>query len=113
MRADRTGRDESNEPSRQMTRGAIMEHDRPRWRIRISTLMLLIIIAALAMALVSERWNRAVEARRLAAEADRAAAAANAALAKTLRTQAPNQPTPASPQQGRPNLTRGPEDSVP
>ena len=113
MRADRPGRADRNEPSRQMARGAIMEHDRPRRRIRISTLMLLIIIAALAMALVSERWIRAVEARRLAAEADRAVAEANAALAKTLRTQAPSKLTPAAPQQGRPNPTRGPEDSVP
>ena len=114
MRADRTGRGERNEPSRQMTRGAIMEHDRPRWRIRISTLMLLIIIAALAMTLVSERWKRAVEARRVEEAAlDRALAEANAALAKTRRTQAPSKPTPAAPQQGRPNPTRGPEDSVP
>jgi hypothetical protein len=90
-----------------------MEHDRPRWRIRISTLMLLIIIAALAMTLVSERWKRAVEARRVEEAALRALAEANAALAKTRRTQAPSKPTPAAPQQGRPNPTRGPEDSVP
>jgi hypothetical protein len=32
-----------------------MDRDRPRWRIRISTLMLLVIIAALSAALVAER----------------------------------------------------------
>ena len=35
-----------------------MAHDRPRWRFRISTLMLLVIILALSLALVSERWER-------------------------------------------------------
>ena len=113
MRADRTGRGERNEPSRQTIRGAIMEHDRPRWRIRISTLMLLIIIAALAMTLVSERWKRAVEARRVEEAALRALAEANAALAKTPRAQASNRPTPSALQQGRPNPTREPEAGVP
>ena len=45
-----------------------MERDRPRWRIRISTLMLLVIIAALASALVVERWKRTVEAQRALAD---------------------------------------------
>ena len=37
-----------------------MEPRRPRWRFRISTLMLLVIIAALLF----ERWHREREARR-------------------------------------------------
>jgi hypothetical protein len=41
-----------------------MERDRPRWRMRISTLMLLVIIDALASALVVERRKRMVEVRR-------------------------------------------------
>jgi len=52
-----------------------MGHDRPRWRFRLSTLMLLVVIAALATYIVVERWQRVQEARRLAAEAQRAAAA--------------------------------------
>jgi hypothetical protein len=35
-----------------------MEHDRPRWRFRISTLMLLVVIVALSLALVAERRKR-------------------------------------------------------
>jgi hypothetical protein len=35
-----------------------MEHERPRWRIRISTLMLLVIIAALSLALVVEALEK-------------------------------------------------------
>jgi hypothetical protein len=35
-----------------------METERPRWRVRISTLMLLVIIAALAAALFVERRTR-------------------------------------------------------
>lgn len=37
--------------------GSIMEHDRPRWRFRLSTLMLLVIIGALALTLVLDRWK--------------------------------------------------------
>jgi type II secretory pathway pseudopilin PulG len=58
-----------------------MERDRPRWRIRISTLMLLVIIAALASALVVERWKRTVEEQRALAVAERA-------LAEALRAEA-------------------------
>jgi hypothetical protein len=43
-----------------------MEHDRPRLRIRLSTLMLLVVIAALATYIIVERWQRVQEARRLA-----------------------------------------------
>jgi hypothetical protein len=76
--------------------------------------MLLIIIAALAMTLVSERWKRAVEARRVEEAAlERALAEANAALAKTPRAQASNRPTPSALQPGRPNPTREPEVGIP
>ena len=37
-----------------------MGNDRPRWRIRLSTLMLLVVIAALAAALVMERRRSAM-----------------------------------------------------
>jgi hypothetical protein len=36
-----------------------MEHDRPRWRFRLSTLMPLVIILAIALPLIIERWRRA------------------------------------------------------
>jgi hypothetical protein len=65
-----------------------MERDRPRWRIRISTLMLLVIIAALASALVVERWKRTVEAQRALADARRAEAEARRALAQSRWAQA-------------------------
>jgi hypothetical protein len=65
-----------------------MEREGPRWRIRISTLMLLVIIAALASALVAERWNRTVEAQRALAHARTAEAAARRALAQSVRAQA-------------------------
>jgi hypothetical protein len=55
-----------------------MERDRPRWRVRLSTLMLLVIILALALTLVSERWKREHELRRLDAEQQRAVAQAQA-----------------------------------
>ena len=57
-----------------------MGHDRPRWRIRLSTLMLLVVIAALATYIVVERWQRVQEARRLAAEAQAEAQRVVAAL---------------------------------
>ena len=65
-----------------------MERDRPRWRIRISTLMLLVIIAALASALVVERWKRTVEAQQALVVAEMAEAEARQALAQSLRAQA-------------------------
>ncbi len=43
-----------------------MEQERRRWRFRISTLMLLVIIAALTAALVVERRNRERLERQLA-----------------------------------------------
>ena len=44
-----------------------MEQQRPRWRIRISTLMLLIIFLSLALTVILESPRRAEEARRLEA----------------------------------------------
>src|SRR5262249_46767579 len=52
--------------------GSIMEHDRPRWRFRLSTLMLLVIIGALALTLVLDRWKREQDRRRLEAALNRA-----------------------------------------
>ena len=46
--------------------------DRYRWRIRISTLMLLVVIAGLASYIVADLRHRAEDARRLALERDRA-----------------------------------------
>jgi hypothetical protein len=64
---------------------SIMGHDHPRWRIRLSTLMLLVVIAALATYIVVERWQRVQEARRLAAEAQQAFAALQQAEAQARR----------------------------
>jgi hypothetical protein len=63
---------------------SIMGHDRPRWRFRLSTLMLLVVIAALATYIVVELWQRA-EARRLAEEKALAAAAFQQAGAQARR----------------------------
>jgi Tfp pilus assembly protein FimT len=45
-----------------------MEDDRPRWRFRMSTLMLLVVILALVLTLVSDRWNSWTQRERLRAE---------------------------------------------
>ena len=62
-----------------------MERDRPRWRIRISTLMLLVVIAALAVHLVVEprRWL-AAEAEKMRAENEARLTAAEAERARAL-----------------------------
>jgi hypothetical protein len=87
-----------------------MEHERPRWRNRLSTLMLLVIIAALASALVADRWKRlesshraAMEARRAVVEARQAIAAAQQERAQAARaaTQAPRAPDDAKGSGGR------------
>ena len=75
---------------------SIMAHDRPRWRFRLSTLMLLVVIAALATYIVVERWQRAQEARRLAAEAERAFQQAQAEVRRASSSaQAGTSPTAA------------------
>ena len=65
-----------------------MEHDRPRWRVRIRTLMFLVIITALAAALVVERTKRLAAERQAAADALRAAAEANRAVAEAALAEA-------------------------
>jgi hypothetical protein len=72
-----------------------MEHDRPRWRIRLSTLMPLVIIAALSLTLVYERRRRDV------ALLD-ALRASQRLQAQALRAQVSGGTTPASAQQGTP-----------
>jgi hypothetical protein len=59
-----------------------MERERPRWRIRISTLMLLVIIAALAAALVVEHRKRVLSEQLAAANEQKARAEAERALAE-------------------------------
>jgi hypothetical protein len=65
-----------------------MEKDHRRWRFRISTLMLLVIIAALATTLVVDRWKRRQEEQRLVASLERALAEARLAEARSLQAQA-------------------------
>jgi hypothetical protein len=47
----------------------MMEHDRPGWRIRIRSVMLLVFIGALASALIVERWKKRQVQRRFTEEA--------------------------------------------
>jgi type II secretory pathway pseudopilin PulG len=49
-----------------------MEHDRPRWRFRMSTLMLLVVILALVLTLVSDRWNSWTQRERARVQRERA-----------------------------------------
>jgi hypothetical protein len=53
-----------------------MPHEHPRWRFRIGTLMLWVVILALGLNLVLDRWKREQDRRRLT-EAVRAAEEAN------------------------------------
>jgi hypothetical protein len=64
-----------------------MEKDHRRWRFRISTLMLPVIIAALATTLVVDRWKRRQEEQRLVASLERALAEARLAEARSLQAQ--------------------------
>src|SRR5262249_8432041 len=66
---------------------SIMEHDRSGWRFHLNTLMLLVVIVALATYIVVERWPEVQEKRRLAAAHDRAARQAQA-QAQRIRAQA-------------------------
>jgi hypothetical protein len=59
-----------------------MEHDRRGWRFRISTLMLQVIIAALALALVVEHNKRVLSEQRALANEQEARAEAQRALAE-------------------------------
>ncbi len=58
-----------------------MERDRRHWRIRLSTLMLLVIIAGLILALILEKQNSVRSEQRLRAEHNRAQL--EAAIART------------------------------
>jgi len=61
---------------------AIVDHQRPRWRFRISTVMLLVIIVALSLALVVEHRERVLSEQRALASEQRARAEAQQALAE-------------------------------
>jgi hypothetical protein len=62
-----------------------MGQDHPRWRFRISTLMLLVIIAALSSALVVEHRQRVLAERLAAANEQRAQYEALLARAQAQR----------------------------
>ncbi len=76
-----------------------MEHDHPRWRIRLSTLMLLVVIAALLF----ERWHRETEARLIEA---RLQARLRQAEVEAQRVQAFVDSGPFQDQQRTPNTGR-------
>jgi hypothetical protein len=69
-----------------------------RWRIRISTLMLLVVIAGLASYIVADLWHRAEDARRMELAKARAIAEAWQAEARAAQAQA-RIPAPAGPTQ--------------
>jgi hypothetical protein len=90
-----------------------MEPARPRWRIRLSTLMLLVIIAALLFALVYERAMREQERRRTEAALGvarelRAASEKQRTIAQALRAQASGDSAPAQAPQEAPKSSREP-----
>jgi hypothetical protein len=64
-----------------------MERDRPRWRFRISTLMLLVVILALVSTLVVDRWKRLQNEQQLAASLQQALAQAEQARALAVQAQ--------------------------
>ena len=71
---------------------------RSRWRIRISTLMLLVVIAALASHIVAAMWHDALKARRLKAALARTLAEFRQAEAVAAQAQAKARiPAPAAP----------------
>jgi hypothetical protein len=74
-----------------------MDRDPPRWRIRISTLMLLVVIAALVSYIVADRWYREREARRLGAERARPVAEFERARAAAAQQAKAGMPAPTGP----------------
>jgi hypothetical protein len=73
-----------------------MEHDPPRWRIRISTLMLLVIIAALSLALIVERWKKHLDEQRSIASLERANALTRQAQAGAQPVRSISTPSPGA-----------------
>jgi hypothetical protein len=61
--------------------------DRPRWRFRLSTLILLVIIAGLASYIIADRWQRQMAARQREAAVMRAAADAESVRARAVLLQ--------------------------
>jgi hypothetical protein len=73
---------------------------RRRWRIRIGTLMLLVVIAGLASYIVADLWRRALDARRREAALARVLADSRFRDATAAQAKAQAQaPTPARPTQ--------------
>jgi hypothetical protein len=109
--ATSTGRDDSDQANHAGV--PTREHNPPRWGFRISTLMLLTIIAALSLALVVERWQKHLEEHRMIASLERANAQARQSEAGVQRTRAISTPSPgamappANPQ-GRTTIDGGP-----
>lgn len=69
-----------------------MENRLPRWRLRLSTLMLLVIMAGLLTYIAIEHWYRHVAAQRMLAEKQRAVAEyarAQAAAAQQAKARIP------------------------
>jgi hypothetical protein len=71
-----------------------MDHQRPRWRFRLSTLVLLVIIAGLVSYIVADQWHRQREARRLEAEMQRALAEAECMRAAAAQQATAGMPAP-------------------
>ena len=65
----------------------IMERDRPRWRFRISTLMLLVVILGLVLTLVVDRWKRLQNEQQLAASLQQALGQAEQVRALAVQAQ--------------------------
>jgi hypothetical protein len=64
-----------------------MEHDRPRWRFRISTLMFLVVILALVLTLVFDRWKKQEKEQQLAASLQQALGQAEQVRALAVQAQ--------------------------
>jgi hypothetical protein len=64
-----------------------MEHDRPRWRFRNSTLMLLVVILAFVLNLVVDRWKRLQKEQQLEASLQQAVGQAEQVRALAVQAQ--------------------------
>ena len=65
----------------------MMEHDRPRWRFGISSLMLLVVILALVLTLVFDRWKKQEKEQQLAASLQQALGQAEQVRALAVQAQ--------------------------